>query len=146
MTWMCCWSVRPAARSMLLSDAGGGHSVTNLNLTFADGNGALPDSAALTTGSFSPTDYGTGGDAFPAPAPAGTSALTLAAFKGGTPNGDWSLYVVDDSTGDAGAITGGWTLTLTTLSVVNPLADLVISVSAAPDAGAHRIRLLSAAL
>lgn len=131
---------------LLLSDAGGGHSVTNLNLTLADGNSALPDSAALTTGSFSPTDYGTGGDAFPAPAPAGTPALALAAFKGGTPNGDWSLYVVDDSTGDAGAITGGWTLTLTTLSVVNPLADLVISVSAAPDAGAPNPPFVGSAL
>lgn len=140
--------VSPAGQKVLLmSDAGGGHTVTNLSLTFSDGNATVPDSTALASGTFSPTDYETDVlDSFPAPAPAGTPGVALAAFKGGSPNGDWSLYVVDDSTGDAGAIGGGWVLTLDTVNVVNPLADLIISISAAPAAGTPNPPFVGSAL
>ena len=37
-----------------------------------------------------------------------------AAFSGTDPNGTWSLYIVDDATGDVGSISGGWSLTITT--------------------------------
>ena len=47
------------------------------------------------------------------------------AFNGINPNGDWSLYVVDDSHGDSGSILGGWTLVLTvpTVYTVTKIAD-----------------------
>jgi hypothetical protein len=36
----------------------------------------------------------------------------LSVFNGTNPNGTWKLYVIDDSAGDNGEITGGWTLTI----------------------------------
>jgi subtilisin-like proprotein convertase family protein len=118
--------VSPSGRKMIImSDAGGLNAVTNVTITLDDAAAtAIPDSAALTTGTFRPGNYLTVQDAFAAPAPAGpyltpqtggtdtlTSAFTGAA--GGNPNGTWSLYVVDDAGGDLGTFSGGWSLTLT---------------------------------
>jgi hypothetical protein len=38
----------------------------------------------------------------------------MSAFNGQSPNGTWSLYVVDDGPSDQGVISGGWSLTVTT--------------------------------
>jgi uncharacterized repeat protein (TIGR01451 family) len=42
--------------------------------------------------------------------------------------------VVDDSIGDSGSISGGWSLSITTISIVSPAVNLVLTLSAAPDA------------
>jgi uncharacterized repeat protein (TIGR01451 family) len=119
-------------RLVLMSDAGGGRAVTNVVLAFDDlAGGLLPDADRLESGTFKPTDYETG-DAFPAPAPQGLRSAQLAVFGGTDPNGDWSLYVVDDTLGDAGMIGGGWSLTLETAVPVTPLANLVLAASGAP--------------
>jgi hypothetical protein len=49
---------------------------------------------------------------FVTPAPAGPWPTSMSGFAGEDPNGAWNLYVVDDSNGDAGAIHGGWSLSL----------------------------------
>ncbi len=98
-------------RIILMSDVGGGTDVTGLNLTFSDTGAAVP--ATLVTGTYLPTNAG-GADTFPAPAPGAPYAPTLSAFNGLNPVGNWSLYVVDQFSGDVGSITGGWTLTLGT--------------------------------
>jgi subtilisin-like proprotein convertase family protein len=100
-------------RVLLMSDVGGSTDVTGLNLTFQDGAAALPDAGPLVTGTFSPTNFGTG-DTFPPPAPAAPYGTALSDFNGTSPNGTWSLFVVDDAGGDVGSITGGFTLTVTT--------------------------------
>jgi subtilisin-like proprotein convertase family protein len=118
--------VSPSGRKMIImSDAGGLNGVTNVTITLDDAAAtAIPDAAALTTGSFRPGNYLTVQDPFAAPAPAGpyltpqtggTDTLTSAftGMAGGNPNGTWSLYVVDDAGGDLGSISGGWSLTLT---------------------------------
>jgi subtilisin-like proprotein convertase family protein len=53
------------------------------------------------SGTFSPTDYGSG-DSWPAPAPPGPYAASLAAFNFTDPNGEWRMYVVDDAPGATG--------------------------------------------
>jgi uncharacterized repeat protein (TIGR01451 family) len=87
-------------RLVLMSDAGGGHDITNLNLSFEDGRPALPESTPIGAGSYAPTDY-EAGEAFPPPAPAGGREARCR-FNGQIP-GTWSLYVVDDSTGTPAA-------------------------------------------
>lgn len=116
---------------MLMSDAGGGNGITNRVLVFDSAGGSLPDASTIFSGTYVPTDYESG-DVFPPPAPSGAAGTSLGAFNGVSPNGTWSLYVADDSAGDSGVITGGWSLTLTTVNTVNPLADLAVTMSGTP--------------
>lgn len=100
-------------RLIIMSDAGGNNAITNLNLTFDDAApGPLPDDTPIDSGVYRPTNYGLG-DTFPPPAPAPSAATTLATFNNTDPNGRWTLYVVDDSGGDAGQIALGWCLEIT---------------------------------
>jgi subtilisin-like proprotein convertase family protein len=103
--------------AIIMSDVGGGApGATNVTLTLNDAAAtALPAAGPLVTGTFQPTNTGAG-DLFPAPAPAPAGGSALSIFNGAAPNGTWSLYVVDDLTGDTGTIAGGWELTITTAS------------------------------
>jgi hypothetical protein len=104
--------------SLLMSDVGGGNGITNLTLTFDDdANQSLPDFLPLLSGIYRPTDFESG-DLFPLPAPAGPYLASLGTFRDTDPTGDWALYVVDDSVGDLGQISGGWELSLTTYGPV----------------------------
>lgn len=126
----------PAAQRMvLMSDAGGGNQITNVNLTFDDAAaGSLPFSTQITSGTNKPTNHLLG-DSFPQPAPPAPYNGTLAAFNGANPNGAWSLYVVDDTVLDRGSIARGWYLFLTTSGVVPAAADLSVTMTDAPDPG-----------
>ena len=126
--------VGPQGQKMVIwSEAGGENSTCGSNCNNAGNIGTqgvdivlddsaatrLPDSAALASGVFQPTNYGDG-DLFPAPAPAGpyaeaepTGTATFATtFNGTNPNGTWRLYVVDDAVFDSGRIADGWSLTI----------------------------------
>ncbi len=118
------------SNSVLMNNAGSGVPVTGLNLTFSE-NGAtpVPASQALSTGTFLPSDYQpvkpynfeTSGPnntptytpTNPAP-PIGPYSTNLNVFNGLNPNTTWYLYVQDDSAGDVGNITEGWTLQIFT--------------------------------
>lgn len=110
--------VNPSGKALIMmSDAGGSGAATNANLTFDDAASSILNSPV--TGTYKPTDISSESfDTFPAPAPprpynAG-SASGLAVFNGSPANGDWRLYVINDSTGGAGSITGGWSIDITT--------------------------------
>jgi uncharacterized delta-60 repeat protein len=124
--------VSPTGQKVLLmSDAGGSFSVNNINLTFDDNAAAnAPDATALTTGSYKPTDYAPA-DSFPAPAPAGPYDNSLGVLRGFSPNGTWSLYIVDDTEQNYGNIVNGWTLNFSTVS---PVVDLAAVMTNAPAA------------
>lgn len=120
-------------RVILMSDAGGNVSASNINLTFsATGATAIPDESALSTGTYRPANYGSSADGdlndnFPGPGP-GTlfnEGANLGVFNETDPNGDWNLYVVDDTSNDPGSISGGWSLSLTvpTVFTVNSTDD-----------------------
>ncbi len=114
----------PSTNLFVLSDAGGQSAVTNANVTFDDAAaGTVQD--PIVSGTYRPTQSDDqSNDAMPAPAPTPSSATTLSTFDGSNPNGTWSLWVVDDASGDSGSISGGWCLTIT--STV-PTATVVTS-------------------
>ena len=118
---------------LLMSHTGGGHAVTSpITLTFDDAAASLlPSSALLTTGTNQPSSY-PGTVAFPPPAPSSSYGSALAAVTGQDPNGAWTLFVLDDTAGDAGLIAGGWSLNLTYVVPVNPYADLALGFSSTP--------------
>ena len=66
-------------------------------------------------------------DSFPAPAPAPGTATALTTFNDTSANGTWSLWVVDDTLGDPGSISGGWCLTITSQ------APTTTAVTASPN-------------
>src|SRR5262249_15583003 len=111
--------VGPGGQNLLIASDAGSGPTTNVTATFDDAGAALLPATGpwtATNGSVTakPTNYNPLGapDPFAAPAPAPSAATTLATFNGVSPNGTWSLYVVDDAAGDAGAIAGGWCITL----------------------------------
>ena len=107
--------VGPGGQKMLLmSDVGGGTDAVNATLIFDD-TAAGNIGATVVSGTFRPTNSGTG-DIFPAPAPVGPypDPHLLSVFNGINPNGVWRLFVVDDSGTDAGSIAQGWELNITT--------------------------------
>jgi subtilisin-like proprotein convertase family protein len=98
--------------TVLMSDSGGATDAASLTLKFDDqASGTTPDGSTIESGTFKPVNYGAG-DAFPllgaAPATVG-----LAQLNGGNPNGEWLLYVVDDTATSVGAFSGGWDMELT---------------------------------
>jgi uncharacterized repeat protein (TIGR01451 family) len=98
---------------VLMSDVGGGTAIQGAVLKFDDAatNGLSPLNG-ITNGVFFPTNY-LAGDFFPPPAPGTVTSNRLAAFNGTDPNGNWSLYLMDDQGGDAGQLEQGWRLALT---------------------------------
>lgn len=78
-----------------------------------DATASLPASCSARppSGTYKPSNNDTS-DNFPGIPP--PYPLGLANVRGTSPNGDWSLYAVDDSYPDPVTINGGWTLELTT--------------------------------
>lgn len=99
---------------MLLSDVG--HTFDWANNTRIDIDDCAPRSmgdAFLTAGRFRPSNVRRGSDAMPMPAPVGPYNNTLSDFNYATPDGTWSLYVVDDNGSAIGQI-NSWSLTFYT--------------------------------
>jgi subtilisin-like proprotein convertase family protein len=105
----------------LMSDAGGGTDLVDVNLVFSDAAASnLPDSAAIVGGTYLPTDYQTGE---PLP-PGGNGAIgtTLLPLAAGGVNGTWQLFVTDDAAGDSGSI-ASWSIVFQILSPEIAVAD-----------------------
>jgi subtilisin-like proprotein convertase family protein len=136
--------VSPTGQNLIImSDAGAGNDLVNATITIDDAAGSgFPDTTSIGTGTFRPTNH-LNGDTFPvvagpyqSSAPTGTG--TLALFGGADPNGNWQLFIVDDTGGDSGNVNGGWELILTTDGgVIDPPCTLScpsdITVGTDPD-------------
>jgi uncharacterized repeat protein (TIGR01451 family) len=124
--------VSPAGTSVLLmSHVTSGLPVTNLTLTFDDlATGMLTNNGPISSGVSRPSAYGS----IALPGLAAPYGSTLSALNWASPNGIWSLYVFDDSTGDGGVISSGWSLNLVTGTTLSSLVDLAVGVSSTPGA------------
>lgn len=108
-------------KTMLMSDAGGTTGVSGAVITFdATAAVSIPDSTAITSGAYKPTNYTSSRfDAFPPPAPAGPYGVNLNQLAGTNPNGTWQLFIVDDASTlfQIFATLGGWSLSILTDSM-----------------------------
>lgn len=97
----------------LMRGAGDSVAVSDLDLVFdQDAASALP-STGLSSGTFKPGVYGTVPYPFPPPGPGATYGSSLNDFIGEDKLGSWALWVIDILHGNAGSISGGWSLTIT---------------------------------
>ena len=130
--------VGPTGVSLIvMSDTGGLNSLVGVTYVFAGGSPALSDAGANPSGTYAPTNFGAATDVFAAPAPVGPygngipGALpNFSGFTGTNGNGLWSLYVVDDLSGDVGSISGGWSMTFTVVPEPSTTALLVLAAGA----------------
>jgi uncharacterized repeat protein (TIGR01451 family) len=114
---------------LLMSHTGGGHGITNVNLTFADAaTGTLPNFDPITAGTYKPSSYPPA-TALPSTSPSRSYQSALSTLNLSNPNGAWSLYVFDDTVGDSGIIAGGWSLGFTTVVTVGPVTDLAVKMA-----------------
>lgn len=94
---------------ILMSNVGGSTDVVNANITFNDGAATLVP-AVIVSGTYRPTNIGVP-DNFPAPGPGSISQATPLLSSVTAGNGTWELFVVDGVGGDAGSISGGFSIT-----------------------------------
>jgi uncharacterized repeat protein (TIGR01451 family) len=107
-------------------------NLTDVTLTFDDAAPSpLPAATDLFSGLWQPTAYSA--PAFPATAPVPPYPVALSGFNGVNPNGDWLLYVYDDSQGDQGQIANGWSLAFTTVAPINQPADVGLTGAVAAN-------------
>ena len=119
--------VSPNGNSVLLmSDACGTSDLDYMTLTFTHQSAnVLPNQGLPIWSVVRPTNY-VAGDPFPAPADGGSYTTDMLDFNGGTANGDWKLFILDDSPGDIGLLENGWSLNLTTLQQMNTIPTVSI--------------------
>ena len=126
---------------MLMSDAGTSNNaaVNGVTLTFDDTvTNVPPYRGQIVSGTYHPTNYETLVDPFPAP-PAPYAAIkppyamNFSAFNGADANGDWLLYIVDDTPLNIGSIANGWSLGILTTQPIVLAADLSVNLSATPN-------------
>ncbi len=96
---------------ILMSDRGSGDDINNISLTFDDAAAALVPAAAITGGTYRPTNTA-GPDVWPAPGPGSITQVnpTFANLGTGDYNGLWKLFVNDQANGDGGSISD-WNIT-----------------------------------
>ena len=118
-----------------MSDAGGDGAVSGIDLTFDDDAVfSLPDGAGIVGGTWQPTNF-EGADAFDAPAPPATGDTSLSMLEG-APAAGAGLFLVDDSGGFSGSLTG-WEIALTRRTRPYPSTASVGGVGAVTDVDVH---------
>jgi subtilisin-like proprotein convertase family protein len=132
----------------LMSDVGGQNVANGVTLTFDDAASLEvpenpPDNTPFRSGTYRPTRGSSAGvnnlsygnlapRSFPDPAPPGAYSLHLSDLNGFSPNGTWSLYVINDTGGDHGSISGGWSLTITTTAAPTAADDSATTTDDTP--------------
>lgn len=98
--------------SVVFSDAGSSTDAVNANLVFDDAAASpIAGSGSITSGTYRPANYSSI-ETLP-PGGSGTAGSILTALGVDGVNGDWKLFVRDDTGGDAGSI-ASWALVIET--------------------------------
>jgi hypothetical protein len=103
------------ARTMLVNNRCIGQDSNGNPLTFTiddSAAGTVPQTGPCVSGTYKPTN--TSGSVFQSPVPPPPQPVSMSVFAGTEPNGLWQLFGEDTVVSGDGAITGGWTLELTT--------------------------------
>ncbi|MEZ5323545.1 MAG: S8 family serine peptidase [Verrucomicrobiales bacterium] len=129
--------VAPDGKScILMSDASEGHGFWLSQITFGTGDDVdqLPLFDQLQSSqTYGPGNYAPINDTYPAGAPTSYNE-SLEIFNGIDPNGQWKLYVVDDTPSqNDGWIRGGWELRFTTTTTVQRIEYGLDIVGATPN-------------
>jgi subtilisin-like proprotein convertase family protein len=99
------------AHSIIFTDAiGSSTGITGRTYTFQTGATALPLSGYPASGTYGVVN---GGSYSGSGTPSTVTNTGLGTFNGTNPNGTWSLYVYDQTSGDIGSI-GSWSLEIAT--------------------------------
>ncbi len=121
-------------KSYLMAKCGAGNAVQNVSLTFdAAAPTSLTATGQIVSGTNRPTSFAVAPPPFQPPAPPAPYTADLSLFNGSNPNGDWSLFVIDDAAYNSGVISNGWSITLTSISPVGGAADLVAAATGFPN-------------
>ncbi|MDQ2655465.1 MAG: Ig-like domain-containing protein [Chloroflexota bacterium] len=108
--------VGPGGERVLLMSEAGDEAVGD-SPTFDDQAAAqVPNTDSLVSGTFQPTNYDSPvlPDTFAPPAPTNAAhGSALAVFNGTNPNGNWRLFIRNQSTLEAGSLGNGWSLRIT---------------------------------
>lgn len=115
-----------------MSDVGGVSDVSGVTFILDDEAVATIGDGPITSLSYQPQNQGVDSDDFPAPAPALTGNTALSVFDGTIAGGVWSLYIVDDQSGDVHSI-DGWSLRLTVATTPYPSTVQVSGMPAVSD-------------
>jgi len=123
--------------TLLMEQAGGPNTFTNVTLTFDSTASAPLTTAAPATGTNLPSALQTAAvfhtSSTGVAPPAGPYGTSLTNLIGTNPNGTWSLFVDDDKFLDTGSINQGWTLAISTLNIVTPNVDLSVGLFASAN-------------
>ena len=117
--------------SMIMSDVGGGNQVSNLTITLSDAAlSFLPVNGQLTNGSYRPFNniFSDNNTPLAPPNPHGTNLAVFNGLSGTDVNGDWKLFIWDDSDMEAGVLSSGWSLSLQSVDMVSQVADLAVTI------------------
>ena len=125
--------VGPATNTVLMGqDANYFEDMTDVTLTFdSTAPIVLPSQGTFSSGTYAPASYNPTNFFTNALAP--PYGTNLSSFNGLSPNGAWSLYGQDTAPGDAGGISNGWAVTITTITPVNPTNGLAASIVASTN-------------
>lgn len=99
----------------------------------------LPETTQPVSGTYRPGLFEYDDD-FPAPGPGAIYGFTFAPYLAEDLNGQWRLFIMDANSGDAGNITGGWSMSITTTVVPEP-STVALFTCMAGAAGLRRLQL-----
>jgi len=127
------WLVGPGGQSAMLMSYAALHSSASVPVTITFDQNAptpVPATGSLAAGSYQPAAYNS--PVFPTNLTdiAPPSNTNLSVFEGLSPNGWWYLYAYDNKAGDYGAVSNGWSVAVTTITPVNPITDLGVTITA----------------